>query len=83
MNDYDFSLRFSLQNSSDDPSNYIENLYEAGCDDALIGVGRIGYVLLDFTREAPSAYAAISSAIMEVKLAIPNALLMEVIPDFT
>jgi hypothetical protein len=82
MNEYDFSLKFSLQSSWDDPSNYIEKLHGAGCDDALIGVGRLGHVVLDFTREAPSAYAAISSAIMEVTSAIPNALLMESIPDF-
>jgi hypothetical protein len=82
MNNYDFSLRFSLQNSSDEPSNYIEKLHEVGCDDALIGVGRIGYIVLDFTREAPSAYTAISSAIIEIKSAIPNAILMEAMPDF-
>lgn len=82
MNDYDFSLRFSLQSFSDDPSNYVEKLHEVGCDDALIGVGRMGYIILDFTREAPSAYTAISSAIMEVKSAIPNATLLEAMPDF-
>ena len=37
---------------------------------------------MNFIREAPSAYEAISSAISDVKKVIPHAVLIEAAPDF-
>jgi hypothetical protein len=82
MNEYDFTLSFSLQDSQIDPNDYIEQLHENGCDDALIGVGKKGYIALNFIRDASSAYEAISSAIANVKKVIPHAILIEATPDF-
>jgi hypothetical protein len=82
MNEYDFTLKFDLQNSQVDPNNYIEQLHESGCDDALIGVGKKGCIALNFIREASSAYEAISSAISDVKKSVPHAILIEATPDF-
>jgi hypothetical protein len=82
MNEYDFTLKFNLQNFQADPNDYIEQLHESGCDDALIGVGKKGYIALNFIREASSAYEAISSAITDVKKVIPHATLIEAKPDF-
>jgi hypothetical protein len=82
MNEYDFTLKFHLQNSQVDPNDYIEKLYESGCDDALIGIGKKGYIALNFIREASSAYEAISSAIFDVKKFFPQASLIEATPDF-
>jgi len=44
------------------------NLYDAGCNDALLGT-RDGVVYLDFDREAPSFREAVSSAIGDVNKA--------------
>jgi hypothetical protein len=82
MNEYDFTLKFDLQNSKLDPNDYIEKLYQNGCDDALIGIGKKGYIALNFTRESSSAYEAVSSAISTVRKIIPNAILIEATPDF-
>jgi hypothetical protein len=82
MKEYDFTLKFNLQNSQADPNNYVEQLYESGCDDALIGVGKKGCIALNFTREASSAYEAISSALNDVKKVILHAILIEATPDF-
>ena len=82
MKEYEFTLKFNLQNSHDDPSDYIEALYESECDDALIGVGKNGCISLNFIREAPSACEALSSAISNVKKALPHATLIETAPDF-
>jgi hypothetical protein len=54
-NEYDFTLKFNLQNLQTDPKDYIEELYTSGCDDALIGVGKKGYISLNFIRESSSA----------------------------
>ena len=82
MSEYEFTLKFNLPNSQVEPNEYIEQLYENGCDDALIGIGSKGYIALDFIREASSAYAAVSSAITDVKTVIPHAKLIEATPDF-
>jgi len=82
MKEYEFALKFSLQDASIDPEAYIEQLGAEGCDDAIIGIGQNGRIALGFTREANSAFEAISSAITDVKRVIPDAKLIEATPDF-
>jgi len=82
MTTYQFSLTFTLPSANEDPDIHVDALYEAGCDDATIGVGRHGYIALDFDREAASASAAIESALRNVRKAIPEAKLVEASPDY-
>lgn len=82
MNEHDFTLTFNLEDPQADPGDFIEKLYEGGCDDALIGVGNKGYVALNFIREASSRKEAICSAINDVKKVIPSATLIEEPSDF-
>ena len=82
MTDYEFTLKFALPDANDDPDRHIEALAEAGCDDALVGVGQNGRIALDFTRSAKSAFEAVSSALRDVRKAIPDAALIEASPDF-
>lgn len=81
MNKYEFILTFALPEAQDNPERYLDALYEAGCDDALIGTGQPGSIALEFVREAESAAAAVNSAIANVKEAVPVAELIEVKPD--
>jgi hypothetical protein len=81
MNEYDFLLKFDLPGPDVDPEEFVNALYEAGCDDATVGIGQHGRVALNFTREAASAVDAVSSAIADVKKAIPKAKLIEATPD--
>lgn len=80
MNEYQFELTFKLPQEAD-PDQYFAAL-EKHCSDAMIGTGQAGYMAFDFTRESKSAYAAITSAVTDVKKAIPNAALVEATPDF-
>lgn len=82
MNDYEFTLKFSLPASDQDPGAFVEALGEAGCDDALPGIGQPGRIALHFVREAESAFAAVSSALRDVRKAIPGAVFVEASPDF-
>lgn len=82
MKDYEFTLKFILSDKNIDPEEYIEKLESEGCTDALIGIGKKGHIALNFNRQANSAYEAISSAITDVKRAIPNTKLIEASPDF-
>ena len=81
MNQFDFTLKFSLTSAPFAPGAYIKRLEENGCDDALVGIGKIGRIALQFTRPAENALDAILSAIKDVKHAIPDAQYIEATPD--
>lgn len=80
--EYTFTLKYQLANRADDPDALVEQLAEAGCDDALIGIGVPGRVALEFIRSAPSAQQAIESAVLQVKSVLADAQLFEVSPDY-
>lgn len=82
MMEYEFELRFKLPADGTDAMELVERLGEAGCEDALVGIGQPGRIALKFTREAESAKRAIVSALEDVKQAISGARLIEAGPDF-
>jgi predicted DNA-binding transcriptional regulator AlpA len=79
--EYTFTLKYQLADDDCDPDALVERLGEAGCDDALVGIGQPGRLALEFTREADSADAAVRSALADVRSAVPSARLIEVAPD--
>lgn len=81
MTEYEFTLRFRLTDASVDNDARIERLFEAGCDDALAGIGQPGRMSMMFTREAGSAGAAVLGALSDVLGAMPDALLIGASPD--
>lgn len=78
---YDFTLTFALPGDGSNPENYADSLYEAGCDDAIVGTGVPGSIALNFSRTAKSAENAILQAVQDVQNAIPDAQLIELKPD--
>lgn len=81
MSEFEFTLKFVLPDVEANPDRYVEALGAAGCDDALVGVGQSGRIALQFTREANTAFEAVTSAIANVKQAIPGVKLIEATPD--
>jgi len=81
MKTYDFVLRFDLPHRDDDPEDHLDALFEAGCDDAVIGTGSPGTLALDFSRQADTAGKALTGAVENILCAIPEARLTEVGPD--
>ena len=79
MNEYEFELQFQLR-PEEDPEQYLDPLYEAGCDDSTIGIGKKGHIGLLFHREATSACNAIKEAVSNVFSAIPHAKLHQANP---
>ena len=80
--EYEFTLKFKLADPEMSEDDIHLRLGEAGCTDALVGLGLPGYVGLEFIREAGSAEAAVLSALADVKTALPAAALVEAGPDF-
>ena len=81
MTEYEFTLTFTLPDGQDEPTQYLDALFEAGCDDAIVGTGIPGTISLKFNRDADSASKAVGSAIQDVMRAIPGASLVEAKPD--
>jgi len=75
--EHEFTLRFRLDpaDSASDVDDILERLGEAGCLDALVGIGAPGKIVLDFTRTATSLAEAIRIAVVDVESAIPTAVL--------
>jgi predicted DNA-binding transcriptional regulator AlpA len=79
--EYTFTLKYQLADDDRDQDALVERLGEAGCEDALVGIGQPGRLALEFTREATDAEAAVRSALVDVRSAVPSARLIEVAPD--
>ena len=76
--EYQFTLILSGIDALTD--EVLDRLYEAGCDDALIG-SRDGVVFADFSRVAPSLTEAVLSAARDLKRAKVGAQVVHVEPD--
>lgn len=82
MKAFEFTLKFRLPAADTDAEQFLDALADAGCDDATVGIGQPGRIALEFERESRTAFAAIASAVRDVKRAIPGAELVEASPDF-
>lgn len=82
MKEYNFTLKYRLAADDADRDTIVERLGEAGCTDALVGIGIAGRLALQFDREADSAQDAVRTALEDVKSAVPTAMLVEAYPDF-
>ncbi|WP_075256159.1 XRE family transcriptional regulator [Herbaspirillum camelliae] len=75
--EHEFILRYRLDpaDAASDVDGILERLGDAGCIDALVGIGAPGQIVLDFARSATSLQQAIRIAVADVKSAIPMAVL--------
>ena len=79
---HEFRLIFQLPPDAPPTSQLVDALGEAGCDDAIVGIGHPGRIALEFDREAKSAEHAIDSALDNVRRALPSAEVIEAAPDY-
>lgn len=75
--EHNFILRYRLDpaDAASDVDDILERLGEAGCMDALVGIGAPGKIVLDFARSATTLEQAIRIAMEDVERAIPTAVL--------
>ncbi|VVE49691.1 hypothetical protein PEP31012_04635 [Pandoraea eparura] len=81
--EHNFILRYLLDpaDAASDVDDILERLGEAGCMDALVGIGAPGKIVLDFARSATSLEQAIRIAVADVERAIPTAVLYATEPE--
>jgi DNA-binding phage protein len=80
--EYVFTLKYRLHDHDGVDQALLDRLFDAGCDDALLGIGQSGRLALEFTREAESGERALESAIADVRSTFDNTELVEVLPDY-
>jgi len=80
--EYNFILKYQIDHGEDEGNSIAERLGAGGCDDALLGLGQPGRIALNFCRQAKSAENALLSALVDVKKALPAAILIEAAPDY-
>jgi hypothetical protein len=78
---YEFDLIFSIPGSVDE-GELLDRLFEAGCEDAVIGLGTPGLVAISLERFGSDAESAIAGAARQIAAALPEGSeLREVRPD--
>jgi hypothetical protein len=79
---FEFDIVVSLPKGFEDEDAIMDALFDAGCADAVVGLGASGLVGLGFTRSGDEAEGVISQAVRQVLSALPKgAELREVKPD--
>jgi hypothetical protein len=79
--EFTFTLSYRLSAQDSDQDELVERLGAAGFTDALIGIGRRGYLVMVLNREAASAEAALFDALDDIQRTIPTAQLIETEPE--
>ncbi len=80
--EFEFDLVFALPRRDLDQDAILDALFEAGCDDAVVGLGAPGLVGLAFTRSGENAETVITGAMKAALSALPDGTkLREVKPD--
>ena len=72
MNEYRFTLQFSLLQDEVLQDELIDRLYRSDAADALIGIGHPGHIAFDFIRKDESLKDAVLSAMTDVERALPE-----------
>jgi hypothetical protein len=78
MEIFEFKIFCSGVDTIDD--SFLDCLYEAGCDDALVFF-KDGYICLDFSRKASTAEQALVSALRDIAHSATDAITERIEPD--
>ena len=79
--EFEFDLVCALPEDTEEGA-ILDALYEAGCDDAVVGLGASSLVGLGFTRTGKDPEVVISATVKQVMAGLPDgAKLREVRPD--
>lgn len=76
----EFEFQLFCRDVDTSVESFLDQLYEAGCDDAVVFF-KDGYICLAFTRSAPSAEVAIISAIKNFEAAKTGGSVVRVEPE--
>jgi len=72
-----FTLLYALRLDTAE-EGFMARLFEAGCNDALVGLGRPAFAALEFERGAADRDSAVRDALEAVAVAWPAAALVEI-----
>lgn len=70
--EFEFDLIFALPDDAADEAALLDGLYEAGLDDAVVGLGAPGLIGLGFTRVGREAEAVVAATVRQVMPGLPD-----------
>jgi hypothetical protein len=80
IREFQFDVMIKLPQGCPDIEDVVDWLYEAGCDDAVVGCGNPGMLGLSFIREGTEREAVIAEAVRDALAGLPEGAAVEVEP---
>lgn len=71
IREFQFDVMIRLPMGCSDIEDVVDRLYEAGCDDAVVGCGNPGMLGLSFTREGMEREVVIAGAVQDALAGLP------------
>lgn len=78
MKEYTFTIKLKLNNPNVDAYSFVDDLCDSGCGDAIVGIGKNGFIALTFTSFDQSLHHAIFNCAEKVLAAIPGSEVVQV-----
>jgi hypothetical protein len=77
IREFQFDVMIRLPKGSPDIEDLVDRLYEAGCDDAVVGCGNPGMLGLAFVRVGSDREAVIAGAVNDALAGLPQSAVVE------
>lgn len=77
IREFQFDVMIRLPMSCPDIEDVVDRLYEAGCDDAVVGCGNPGMLGLAFVRKGTDPEAVIGGAVRDALAGLPEGAAVE------
>lgn len=77
IREFKFDVMIRLPKGCPDIEYVLDRLYEAGCDDAVVGLGTPGLLGLSFIREGTDRETVIAGAVRDALSGLPEGAVVE------
>jgi len=77
IREFEFDVMIRLPQGCPDIEVVLDRLYEAGCDDAVVGCGNPGSLGLSFIREGTDREVVIAGAVRDALAGLPEEAVVE------
>lgn len=77
IREFQFDVMIRLPKGNPDIEKVLDRLYEAGCDDAVVGLGTPGLLGLSFIRQGADREAVIAGAVRDALAGLPAGAVVE------
>ena len=77
IREFQFDVMIRLPQGSPDIEDVLDRLFQAGCDDAVVGCGNPGMLGLSFIREGTDRETVVAEAVRDALAGLPEGTVIE------